>query len=415
MSGLINVFEDLSVSLDRSICHDYAELAYPTTKETTEPCGGAFNDKMELLPLITDFMNYLIRIRFSFKTVELYAKNLTYLVQYLTSENGSFQNSERDDCLLYVQRHEIQQYYTFLTSHQGDEVKKDITSRTIQNRDACYQHFFDKFLCEENTSDKISRPDNPYADGSLAKSPNTNLIRPALFEDVESLIKVSKHECEKSLLQFILDSGIRRAEVSTVKQMDILRLARQSRSSIIIDSQTIKVESEYHIFRIFGVKGKNREPKLRNTIISKATIDRIQKYHSSKKYRVFKKRYPHDQAPAFLNTKGNPYTPESISSLLTRLSNRAKKLGLLSEPISPHKLRHGFAVMLLHSPDLGESELDRLLVLQHCLGHNSLKITQDYTKIPIAVWRMFTDVSGDILTRAQLMERLSNKTRVRRA
>nr|MBF4348878.1 thymidylate synthase [Vibrio anguillarum] len=64
--------------------------------------------------------------------------------------------------------------------------------------------------------------------------------------------------------------------------------------------------------------------------------------------------------------------------------------------------------------DLGKSQLDRLLLLQQCLGHESLDTTQKYTKIPVGVWEKFEDHNGVPLKRYQLMKKLKDRTRVKR-
>ena len=47
------------------------------------------------------------------------------------------------------------------------------------------------------------------------------------------------------------------------------------------DDETFQVSSDYVVLEIKGNKGRGREAKYRTTIISKETIDRVQKYHSS--------------------------------------------------------------------------------------------------------------------------------------
>jgi integrase/recombinase XerC len=210
------------------------------------------------------------------------------------------------------------------------------------------------------------------------------------------------------------DSGIRRGEVKDIPQEAILRLSIEGRKSVIENDETLRIPSQYTEIEIKGNKGRGRESKLRNTVVSKETINRIQKYHSSIEYKKHKRKWGKAPVPAFLNQNGDPYIARAVSRLMRNLSKRALKLGLIKIPISPHKIRHGFAAMVLNSEDLGKTQLDRLLLLQRCLGHKSLNTTEEYTKIPAEVWDKFVDLNGITLKRYQLMKKLKNRTRVKK-
>ncbi|EPW6890100.1 tyrosine-type recombinase/integrase, partial [Vibrio vulnificus] len=192
------------------------------------------------------------------------------------------------------------------------------------------------------------------------------------------------------------------------------QLSRESRKSIIVDGNTIQIPSDYVSIEIKGNKGRGREAKYRYTVVSKETINRVQRYHSSLEFKKHKRKWSDTPVPAFLNQNGNPYTEKAVSKLIKKLSKRALKLGLINSPLSPHKIRHGFGAMLLNSEDLGKSQLDRLLLLQQCLGHESLDTTQKYTKIPVGVCEKFVDHHGVPLKRYQLMKKLKDRTRVKR-
>ena len=77
-------------------------------------------------------------------------------------------------------------------------------------------------------------------------------------------------------------------------------------------------------------------------------------------------------------------------------------------------LRHGFAGSLLRSPDLGDHAVDKLVLLQICLGHAYLKTTQVYTQLPYEIYGKIADKNGEILTRSRLMEQLNVLTKTRR-
>lgn len=396
---------DVSKSVAREDLESYQDVIF------LEQGVAVFNEQMELLPLISDFLTYYGR-EHSDKSVVTYANNLRYLVQYLTKFNDFYKNSQRDECLLHVHASEVKEFFDYCRSDKdkSGKVKESLTSRTIANRDATYCHFFSYFLCNPPAGYRKLRQENPYEKGSLALGIKSSLIKPALFSDIEALVRVSHHEREKCLIQFMYDSGIRRAEVRSISYETIFKLSKENRKSIIEDEQTIRVPSEYMPILIEGNKGRARATKSRYTVVSKETINRVQKYHSSIEYKRHKRKWV-GNPPAFLNQNGEPYTDRGVSKLINKLSVRAQKQGLLRTHISPHKIRHGFAAMVLNSEDLGKTKLDRLLLVQRCLGHTSLGTTEEYTKIPSEVWEKFVDIDGIELKRHQLMKKLKDRTR----
>ncbi|CDT79358.1 Putative phage integrase [Vibrio coralliirubri] len=414
MDNSVVISAGKKLATSNSLAHEELD-EYPNLLLVTNGVA-VFNEKMELLPLISDFLNHY-RQNHSDKSVQTYANNLRYLVKYLTAHDENHIGSNRDDCLLTVHINEIQRYFNYCRSDKdkNGESKQAISGKTIANRDATYSRFFNEFLCDPPTGYKLIRTENPYEHGSLTVVAKDTLINPALFSDIEALLRVANHEREKCLIQFMYDSGVRRQEVESIEQESIAQLSRRASKSIIEDDQTIKIPSDYVSMEIKGNKGRGREAKYRKTVVSKETINRVQKYNSSLEYKRSKRKWAGRTAPAFLNADSNPYTAKAVSKLVKKLSDRAIKLGLIKKAISPHKIRHGFGAMLLNSDDFGETQLDRLLILQQCLGHSSLETTQVYTKIPVGVWEKFADrKTGKPLKRHALMKKLKDRTKAKK-
>ncbi|SHO19442.1 Thymidylate synthase [Moritella viscosa] len=401
------------IDTSRSVAHEDFE-EYPNTLLLANGVA-VFNDQMELLPLTSDFLTDYRRNN-SDQSVKTYAKNLRYLVKYLTTYDDYHIGSKRDDCLLTVHATEIQKYFDYCRcdKDKNGTDKHPVGGKTLSNRDATYARLFSEFLCNPPAGYKLMREEDPYENGSLVVVANDSLIKPALFSDIEALILVANHEREKCLVQFMYDSGVRRAEVKSILQESILQLSRESRKSVIVDETTIQIPSEYAAMEIKGNKGRGKKAKFRNTVVSNETLNRVQKYHSSLEYKKHKRKWGNTPVPAFLNQDGNPYSEKAVSKLIKKLSKRALKLGLINYLLSPHKIRHGFGAILLNSEDLGKSQLDRLLLLQQCLGHKSLTTTEEYTKIPVCVWDKFVDSNGISLKRYQLMKKLKDRTRAKK-
>ncbi|KAB2824218.1 tyrosine-type recombinase/integrase [Aliivibrio finisterrensis] len=411
MDNSVVISAGKKLNITKSVAHEDLD-GYPKVIFLAEGVA-VFNERIELLPLISDFLTDYRR-NYSDQSVKTYANNLRYLVKYLTTYDDNHVGSKRDDCLMTVHETEIQKYFDYCRNNKNhnDVEKPSISGKTLSNRDATYNRFFSEFLCNPPAGYKLMREDNPYGNGSLVVAAKESLIKPALFNDIEALLLVANNEREKCLIQFMYDSGVRRGEVESILQNSILQLSRESRKSIIVDYSTIQISSDYVAMEIKGNKGRGREAKFRNTVVSKETINRVQKYHSTLEYKKQKRKWGNTPIPAFLNQNGNPYTEKSVSKLIKRLSVRALKFGLINTMLSPHKIRHGFGAMLLNSEDLGKTQLDRLLLLQQCLGHQSLTTTEGYTKIPIGVWDKLVDRNGIALKKYQLMRKLKNRTRL---
>lgn len=366
-----------------------------------------FNSKHQVLPKISNWLTEKLRGGLTPQgTIITFAKNFSYLFDYL-GEHRTLKYLQLDDALLDIQRHTFKEYFNYLRT------KKGLASTTISNRDATYQTFFNEYLCIARYNGKALREDNPYGEGLVFGSPKSKLVEMCSLDELVALLQSTSHEGEKSLIQFMYDSGLRRTEVTKVKKQHIDGAMNSEQHRLILDEGTVSIPSEYKAVYVVGSKGRRREIKERNTLTSIQTLGRVKRYFASPKYRVAARKFG-VEAPAFLNNQGNPYTPGSIGKLMDRLSKRALKKGLIKRHIHPHMLRHGFAGSVLRSPDLSTHSVDKLVLVQHCLGHSNLKTTQIYTQLPYDIYGKVANQDGEIYTRAQLMEQLNTKTKTKK-
>lgn len=365
-----------------------------------------FNSELKVLPYVSSWLTEALRSgQTPLSTISTYAKNFSYLIDFL-EERRLFQYQKLDDCLLYIQEHTFKEYFAHLKNVEG------LAPATISNRDSTFQAFFNNYLCKTRNNGKAIREDNPYERGLNYGGAKSKLVEMCSLDELTALMSCTKSEREKVLLQFMFDSGLRRSEIPRVTKDHIDEALRTNNQMYVADDNTIFIPSEYKQVRVLGSKGRNRQIYERYTLTSIHTLGRIRRYFSTPEYRRQTKIFGLE-IPAFLNSYGKPYTVRAISKLFQRLSCRALKQGFIKRPINPHMLRHGFAGSLLRSPDLGVHAVDKLVLLQICLGHAFLKTTQIYTQLPYEIYGKVYDKNGEILTRSSLMENLNAKTKTR--
>lgn len=402
----VQVCSDLPLDLSQSCL--YREVKNFALNETVKVNGvGVFDEDGKLLPFISEYLSYQAKHeKIAYKSADTYGKNITYFLNYIRSR-PDYDDDETDEVFTTVPAYVIQEYLTHLTRIEGK------LSPTVRNRDATIRAFMD-YLCSSTEAREPLRADNPYSDGYLSKAPKRTPVIACDLDDLVVLIESTRSERERTILQFLYDSGLRRSELPRVTLEDLNAAAQFNSQRFIARDRDQPIQADYAPLEVRGSKGRGNEIKPRWTLISSATLKRIQKYHASPLYKKYARKYisPAD-TPAFLNAEGTPYTPGAVNKLLERVSKRAIKQGLLRRVISPHKLRHGNAYAILQSNDLGADYLDRLVIVQKNLGHNHLDTTQMYTSIPQDIYNSMCDENGALLTRAEKMKRLVERTQLK--
>lgn len=393
------------IDLSKSLLNEESRFTCSNSLLETPMVSGCvvLDSNMKVMPLVSHYLTFELKYdNISNSTALTFGRNLGYFVDYLNTHKH-YKNYEYDSAFLDVQEHTLKEYFVDIKS-------KNLSSQTVRNRDATLQSFFNKYLCATRGNRPELRSDNPYQNGLLSGSSKSNQIEMCSRDELIALLRCASNERERALLQFMYDSGVRRSEMPRVNKSHIEAAINSNGNSLIVDDDTISVPSDYSPVHIEGSKGRKREIKPRKTIVSRETLIRVTRYHSSPLYRSKSRKFGSDK-PAFLNAEGKSYNSSSISKLLERLSKRAIKRNLIKRSISPHMLRHGFAGEVLRSPDLGKDAIDRLIIVQRCLGHASLVTTQIYTNLPFDIYGKLVDRNGEMLTRSQIMSRIWNATK----
>ena len=331
---------------------------------------------------------------------------LVYFLNYIRNRSD-YSSEETDEVFITVPKYVIQEYLSFL------DREEDKSSATVRNRDATIRAFIE-FLCNPTEDREPLRENNPYINGYLSKAPKRTPINACTLDELTVLIESTQSERERALLQFLFDSGIRRSELPRITFQNFKDATSFNSENFISQDSDQPIHPDYVPVAIKGSKGRGNQIKPRWTLVSVATFKRVQKYHSSPLYKKHIRNFDSPATtPAFLNAEGTSYTASAINKLLERVSRRAIRQGRLSRAISPHKLRHGNAYAILQSNDLGSDYLDRLVIVQKNLGHNQLDTTQMYTSIPQDIYNSMCDENGIPLTRAEKMERLTQRTKLK--
>lgn len=400
------VIDDEQFNLKDSLISEELEMSEVPAGVVSIKGVVVLGAQFQVLPMISKWLTYGLRYnRIAPGAARTYGSNLGYFLEYLQS-HPVFKDTKSDNALLEVEEHNILEYITYMKDTLG------LKSTTIRNRDASFMSFFGDYLCATRGNKPALREDNPYEDGLISASANSRLVEMCSIDELVALLQSSKSERERALIQFMYDSGVRRSEACKISKQQFTDALEFERRSVIIDDRTLQVPSVYKPFYVAGVKGRRRETKQRNTVVSEISLIRVKRYHSSPLYRKFSRKYG-SNGPAFLNSEGNPYTPSSISKLFARLSKRALKRGAIKRGIHPHMMRHGFAGSVLRSPDLGSDAVERLMTVKECLGHAHLSTTQIYTSLPYDIYGTLCDDNGQVLTRSAIMERVYSKTKLK--
>lgn len=411
--SLISLSPSVSVTMDIKVCFnkkfDLSKSCCTDSfsEQIANVSGvGIFDNNSKILPLISRYLSYQIKHeKIAVKSASTYAKNLAYFLDYIRNRED-YDKYESDDVFFTVPKFVIQEYLSHLS-------KIGLSSSTIRNRDATLRAFFE-FLCNPINMLSVHRTDNPYQNGYLSKSPKRTPINACTIDELAILIRSTMSERERLLLQFLYDSGLRRSELPRLSLEDFNDAVKFNSQKFIASKNDQPISINYLPLKVKGSKGRANEFKPRWTLISTATLKRIQKYHASPLYKKYIRQFNNPaQTPAFLNADGTAYTAMAINKLLERVSKRAIKRGLLNRIIYPHKLRHGNAYAILQSNDMGTDYLDRLVIVQKNLGHNNLDTTQMYTSIPQEIYNTMCDENGELLTRAEKMKRLTEATQLK--
>ncbi|MEI8603959.1 tyrosine-type recombinase/integrase [Pseudoalteromonas sp. B160] len=235
----------------------------------------ALDEKMRVLPLISEFLSYSFRNnKISRHTAKTYAKNLSYFLAYLKNRK-EFQKTHLDEAFLTVSKFVIEEYLAELRT------KYDLSTATVRNRDATLQAFIHKFLYQNHELRNAYIEKSPYSNGLISGPVKQKLVISCSLDELTKLIIQTGSERERLIIQFIFDSGVRRSELLNITKQDIEDAIEFNSQKLIHQNTDMPVISPYAPLSIQGVKGRHNNTKQRMTLVSRAVLNRIMRYHAS--------------------------------------------------------------------------------------------------------------------------------------
>lgn len=266
----------------------------------------------------TDYLNSLRTRNCSPLTIAEYERDLNTFRLFLSGAD-----------VLSVDRATITSYVSWLREN-------GLSATTTQRRLAVIHSFY-RFLVETgalttNPADGVQRPKRKqklpvyFTEGESR----------ALLESVDGL----NRERDYAILLLALISGLRVSEIVSLNVSDIQR------------------SGDVCFFRVTGKGGKERQ-----VFLSPNCVEALDQYLA------VRERYGADTDALFLSRKHQRISVDAVQSLVKKHSQKA---GL--PPVSPHKLRHTAATLML------DNGVD-IRTIAEVLGHSSVSTTQIYTHV----------------------------------
>lgn len=309
-------------------------------------------------------------LTYSIKTVEQYGRTISYLCRWIEN-SAPYPGLDIDQSICLLSRPDI---VTWLADMKEDGVR---AKKTLRSRESALKQFLDWLTTHEGGRLRDSE-DSPWGrDGTagyITANPNARSPRFISPETVIAVLNGMHNECERCMFHAQYDMGLRISELIALRASDIP------------SDELYNSSFEFIPLCVNGVKGRGGQFKERITLISRAVLKRIKRYHSSREYKLAPDWGICDpNKPAFLTANQRKWSHRNASKQLNASVRRCE----LPVALSSHWLRHGTAYSVLRS-DIGKDYQDRMLMLQQMLGHADLRTTEIYTQISPALLTALT-------------------------
>jgi len=275
--------------------------------------------------LLNDFKEKMIAEDFSDNTIKNYISDVRTFCKWYQEINIS-------NDLEKVTHYHLSAYKNYLIHNQRKKVSS--INRSIQTLRNFFQFMIDKKFVKKNPSEKIK---------FLRRIKRTQ-PRALTKKDVHKLLSVTSHSSHGTqkrnyaIVQILLQTGIRVGEVVNLETRDLTLYDRSGE------------------LRIVNAKGGKERTVPLNSYARKALRNYLEE------------KFIEGRTLVFISKQNKKMTVRAVQKVMRNLSKKAR-----IENMSPHTLRHTFAVNYLRSNP------ECLVELSIILGHESLDTTSIYT------------------------------------
>ncbi len=277
----------------------------------------------DILAMFTEYMESVRKL--SDNTVESYGRDLRQYIEYIQSKYiRNIKNTNKTTIITYLLRLQ----------------KNGRATSTISRNLASIRAFY-RYLASEGIIDK-----DPTLD---LESPRVEKKPPMVLSNKEVELLLNQPDLnnakgirDKSMMELLYATGIRVSEL------------------VALDFDDINIELSY-------VKCSKNRDRERNIPIGTMALEALGEYIHDIRPNLIKNK---SERALYVNYKGERLTRQGFWKIIKGYKNKAR----INKDITPHTLRHSFAVHLI------ENGAD-LKSVQEMLGHSDISTTQIYAQI----------------------------------
>ncbi len=273
--------------------------------------------------IIDEFIDGLKARQASQNTLASYERDVIQFNNYFEAQGKKIFDLTRDD---------MQEYINHLLA---DGKSNSTISRSTASIKALYRYLVSKRLSEENIADNVEAPKVDRKEPMILTSKEIEMLleQPDLTE--------LKGQRDKAMLEVLYATGIRVTELISLRLEDI------------------NLTNGY-----IKVKKKNSE---RHIPIGNYCLKSLKEYINKVRPLLIRTE---EEKTLFINTNGQKMTRQGYWKILKQYKDQAK----IDKEITPHTIRHSFAVHMLQNGA-------ELKTVQELLGHTDVASTMMYTQM----------------------------------
>ncbi len=276
---------------------------------------------MELI--IQDFIEYLKSRQVSKNTLVSYERDINQLVSHLEQIDKKMIDATSED---------LQNYVVYM---QTIGKSNATISRSVASIKAFYKYLVKNKIIEENIAEELVAP--------KVEKKELTILTP---KEVECLLEQPsssdlKGQRDKAMLEVLYATGIRVTELISIKVSDV------------------NLHSGY-----IKVKKKNKE---RTIPIGNVALKCLSEYIENVRPLLIKTE---EEETLFINANGQKMTRQGFWKILKQYKEQAR----IDKDLTPHTIRHSFAVHLLQNGA-------EVKMVQEILGHTDVASTLMYTQM----------------------------------